>query len=74
MSKYIFIYKDISDKWCTTTDLEFIAMHKRCRAIKTTEILSKFKSVQAFVNRANDYFNNEDTECFISTTTLNEIS
>ena len=73
MGEYIFIYKDSYDKWCTTTDLELIAMHKRCRAIKTTEILSKFKSVQAFLNSANDYFNNENTEDFIGGTALREI-
>lgn len=72
--KYVFIYRNAIGNWREDKDPVSIAIHLRCRAIKRKKLLERFSSVSQFINRANDYFDDEKADAFIRETSLKEIA
>ena len=55
MDDYYFIYLDSTRRYNTATNIEFIAMHKACRAVRREDIDEHYDLVSDFICELNDY-------------------
>ena len=73
MDHYYFIYLDSTGRYNTATNIEFIAMHKACRAVRREDIDEYYDLVSDFIWELNDYERTPKAQEIFNKTHLQEL-
>lgn len=74
--KYVYVYENMTGHWGRCTNPQFIARHRKCRAILLKEVISKYPGgVSEFIEELNmpSHHRNKERSGFINEITSNEL-